>query len=103
MILSDYSKHMVLVDGQQVEHQAPDPWIPNSIGHHNEWLQAIKEDGETTCNFDYSGALTESVLLGSVAYQSGVELEWNSKKLQVTNSEEAQQLIHKEYRKGWQL
>ncbi|MBK95373.1 MAG: oxidoreductase [Planctomycetaceae bacterium] len=103
MILSNYSSHMVLVDGQQVEHQAPDPWIPKSIGHHNEWLQAIKEDGETTCNFDYSGGLTESVLLGTVAYQSGVELEWNSKKLQVTNSKEAQNLIHKEYRKGWEL
>ena len=77
---------MVLVDGQQVEHRAPDPWIPNSIGHHNEWLHMIKEDGETTCNFDYSGALTESVLLGSVPTKVELSLG-NSKKLQVTNSE----------------
>ena len=104
MILSNYSQHMVLSpEGRQIEHKAPDPWISDSIGHHNEWLQAIRDDGDTTCNFDYSGALTESVLLGTVAYQSGEQLEWNSKKLQVTNSKRAQQLIHKEYRKGWVL
>ena len=52
---------------------------------HNEWLQAIKEDDETTCNFDYS-VLDKSVLLGSVAYQSELS-RWDSKKLQVTNSD----------------
>ena len=104
MILSNYSQHMVLSpEGRQIEHKAPAPWISDSIGHHNEWLQAIRDDGDTTCNFDYSGALTESVLLGTVAYQSGEQLEWNSKKLEVTNSKRAQQLIHKEYRKGWVL
>ena len=104
MILSNYSQHMVLSpEGRQIEYKAPEPWISDSIGHHNEWLQAIRDDGDTTCNFDYSGALTESVLLGTVAYQSGEQLKWNSKKLQVTNSKRAQQLIHKEYRKGWEL
>lgn len=103
MILSNYSSHLLLPEDKFADYQRPEQSIPQSIGHHAEWLQAIKEGGTTTCNFDYSGALTESVLLGTVAYRAGVPIEWNSKKLQVTNSEAAQQLIHKEYRKGWEL
>ena len=43
------------------------------------------------------------MLLGTVAYRSGKQLEWDAENLKVKNSPEAQQLIHKEYRKGWTL
>ena len=58
---------------------------PNSIGHHKEWVEACKTGGPTTCNFDYSGALTEAVLLGNVAYRPGKPLDWDAKNLQATN------------------
>ena len=45
----------------------------------------------------------QSVLLGAVAYKSGEAIEWDSANLKVKNSEKAQALIHKEYRKGWVL
>ena len=46
----------------------------SSIGHHAEWIAACKTGSPTTCNFDYSGALTEAVLLGNVSYRSGKPL-----------------------------
>jgi predicted dehydrogenase len=103
MILSDYGRNVLLPEDKFADYKRPEPYIPNSIGHHEEWLKAIKTGGETTCNFDYSGALTESVLLGTVAYRSGEKIEWDSENLKVKNSEKAQQLVHKEYRKGWTL
>jgi len=103
MILSDYSRHHLLPEEKFADFRPPEPSIPKSIGHHNEWTEAIKSGGPTTCNFDYSGRLTESVLLGIVAYRSGTALEWDGEALQVTNSPKAQALIHKEYRKGWTL
>ena len=45
-----------------------------SIGHHQEWIDACKTGSPTTCNFDYSGAVTETVLLGNVAYRAGKKL-----------------------------
>lgn len=77
--------------------------IPSSVGHHKEWIDAIKTGSLTSCNFDYSGALTEAVLLGLVAYRTGKKLEWDAKSLKATNCPEADQYITKEYRKGWEI
>ena len=65
--------------------------------------EAIRNGGPTSCNFDYSGALTEAVVLGVVAYHAGQPIEWDSENLKITNLPEAQHLISKEYRKGWEL
>jgi predicted dehydrogenase len=102
-IVSNYGAHKVLPFVKDQEIKRPEPFIAKSIGHHNEWIEAIKTGGPTTCNFDYSGALTESVLLGVVSHRSGDALEWDAKNLRVTNSKKAQDMIHKEYRKGWTL
>lgn len=103
MIVSNYGQHMLLPTDQYKDFTRPDQFIPNSIGHHAEWINAIKNGGTTTCNFDYSGPLTEAVLLGIVAYKSGERLEYNSKNGTVKNASRATALLHKEYRSGWSL
>jgi hypothetical protein len=103
MLVSDYNKHFLLPEDKFKDFQRPEQTIAKSIGHHREWVEAIKTGGKTLSNFDYAGALTEAVLLGTVAYRSGQKLEWDAANLKVKNSPEAQQLIHKEYRKGWTL
>lgn len=101
-LLADYSTHkLFLDDGQSVA--TPEPTIPSSIGHHAEWIEACKTRGPTTCNFDYSGALAETVLLGNVAYRAGEALEWNSESLVATNCPQAAQFVRREYRQGWSL
>ncbi len=104
-ILADYSNHKLLPEEQFRDFQRPSPTIPDSVGHHQEWVNAIKNGGPTTCNFDYSGALTETVHLGNVAYRLGREIEWDSKKLRVKNAKkgEWEQLIKREYRGDWAL
>ena len=79
------------------------PTIPDSIGHHREWIQACKTGGTTTCNFDYSGALTESVLLGNVAFRCGQPLKWDAQNLTATGCPDADALIRKQYRAGWEV
>jgi len=81
----------------------PAPSIPDSIGHHAEWIRACKTGEPTTCNFEYSGALTEAVLLGNVAYRTGKRLDWDSTGLRAKGCPEAEQFIQHVYRKGWKI
>jgi predicted dehydrogenase len=102
-IISDYSKHRLLPEERFADFKRPAEFIPNSIGHHKEWVQAIKTRGQTTCHFGYSGPLTETALLGNVAFRVGCRLEWDSAKLRAPNCPAAEELIQHHYRPGWKI
>jgi predicted dehydrogenase len=101
MLLADYDHHRLLPESQFAGFVPPPPFIPDSIGHYNEWLQACQTGSPTSCNFDYAGALSEAVLLGNVAYRAGTKLEWDATALKVKNCKEAMNYVNRDYRKGW--
>jgi len=102
MLISDYSRYQLLPEKQFEGFKKPDPFIPDSVGHHREWVVACRSGKPTTCNFDYSGALTETIFLGTVGYRSGKSFDWNAAKL-TANDAAAQAFVSKEYRKGWEV
>jgi hypothetical protein len=103
MLQANYTRHWLLPESQFADFQAPEPTIPDSLGHHREWIAACKTGAPTTCNFDYSGPLTETVLLGNVAYRAGQRLQWDADKLQAIGCAKADPLVRREYRAGWTL
>ena len=103
MLLADYDKHVLLPEAQFAGFQPPAPTIPDSIGHHKEWIRACKTGEPTTCNFDYSGALTEAVLLGNVAFRAQKKLTWDSKHLKAIGTPEADAFLNYHYRSRWKL
>lgn len=103
MLAADYGRAQLLPKEKYEDVAMPEKSIPRSIGHWNEWVQACKTGEPTTCNFDYSGALTETVLLGIVAFRSQKALAWDSKELRATNHADAEQFVKKEYRKGFEV
>ena len=103
IVLADYGRNVLLPEKDFEGFVRPQPFIKDSIGHHREWVEAIKTGETTTCNFDYSGPLTETALLGNVAYRVGKKLEWNAKRLRVGNCPEAERFIQHHYRSGWNL
>ena len=104
MLLADYGRRVLLPEDKFKGFQPPAPTIPESIGHHAEWIKACKEGGQTTCHFGYSGPLTECALLGIVSHRVGnKKLEWDWKKMKATNCPEADNYIQHSYRPGWKL
>jgi predicted dehydrogenase len=103
MLLTNYEKHVLLPEKDFAGFVPPAPYIPDSIGHHAEWIRACKTGGPTTCNFEYGGMMTEAGLLGNVAYRVGKKLEWDPKRLRARNCPEAGEFIHHHYRRGWSL
>ena len=103
MLLADYDRRVLLPEKDFAGFVPPKPTIPDSIGHHKEWIEACKTGGPTTCNFDYSGALTEAVLLGNVAYRTGQTFQWDPRHLKAVHCAEAGPFIRHPYREGWTL
>jgi predicted dehydrogenase len=81
----------------------PDPRLPESPGHYVEWINACRGGPAPLCNFDYAGPLTETVLLGNVALRLGKKVDWDPVAMKVAGAPEADALVRREYRAGWEL
>jgi predicted dehydrogenase len=103
MLAADYNNRKLLPEKEFEGFVPPKSTIPDSVGHHKEWVEACKSGATTTCNFDYAGALTEAVLLGNVSYRVGKPLEWDARNLRATNCPEAEEYLRRQYRKPWTL
>lgn len=104
-MFADYGRYRLFPSKKFSRFEPPTKTIADSIGHHAEWIKACKEGElkQALCNFDYAGPLTETVLLGTVAYRTGKALEWDAKNLKATNCPEADKYISKTYREGWEV
>ena len=72
--------------------------------HYIQFVEACRGHGLTSAPFDYSGPLTESVLLGCLATRfPKMTLEWDAANLSVTNLREANAFVRRRYRKGWEV
>ena len=103
LLLADYTRHTLLPESQFADFEPPEPSIPDSIGHHAEWLEACKTGGTPTCHFDYAGPLTEAALLGNVAFRAREKLYWNAQRMIARHTATAQQFIRTTPRKGWEM
>ncbi len=76
-----------------------------SPGHFKEWVNAIKGGEPAMSNFpDYSGPLTETILLGNLAvWAEGTKVEWDAKNMVATNAPELKSIVFPEYRAGYSL
>jgi len=86
-------------------------------GHYVQWVEAISQGygkGVTSSPFDYAGPFTESVLMGNLAlrsynikternYPGRKKLLWDAVNMKITNFDEANQFVKREYRNGWKI
>lgn len=100
MLLAGFDSTQLILKDKTVEFKLPAPTIPVSPGFHKEWINACKGGEAATCNFDYTGPLSEAVLLANVAYRAG-GFDWDASKLHASTPA-AQALIKPPYRSGWE-
>ena len=88
-------------------------------GHYVQWVNACIAGfgkAETSSTFDYAGPLTETILMGNLALRSYItkssdgksfpgrkKLLWDAENMKITNYDEANQYVKREYREGWKL
>jgi hypothetical protein len=94
-------------------------------GHYAQWVEAcIAGYGkmEVSSPFEIAGPLTETVIMGNLAIRSfdirkpkvdkptefdypgrNIKLLWDGINMKITNFDEANQFVKREYRQGWKL
>ena len=84
----------------------PPKTIPRSaVGHYREWVDACiaGKPRDAQSGFWYSGPFVESLLVGTLAVRLCKRIEWDAAAMRATNAPEAEPLIRKVYRKGFEL
>ena len=74
-----------------------------TTSHEVNWSDACKGKGEASTPFEYAAKLTEVMLLGVVALRAGTKIHYDGAEMRVTNSREGNDLLKREYRRGWSL
>jgi predicted dehydrogenase len=116
-----YRKNKELLRKPELDENPPMP----EYGHQHHWTEACKAGFGSakhlalTSSFDYSGPLTETVIMGNLAirsynlrtaraeggfdYPGRKKLLWDGNNLKITNFDAANQFVRREYRSGWKL
>ncbi|GAA0879487.1 Gfo/Idh/MocA family oxidoreductase [Algoriphagus jejuensis] len=116
---------LYLNDGTSEMGPQTEEGFEREYGHQRLWVEACKtgfgsaEHKGLTSSFDYAGPMTETVLMGNLAIRSYMlkrqnaqgrdeffgrrKLLWDGENMKITNFEEANQFVGREYRKGFEV
>lgn len=101
---SDGAARFVLPEDRFGDLRQPPQTLPDSPGHHEEWIRNCKTGDlglDYMSHFGRASVMTEALLLGALAIRVGKRIEWDAKARRITNLPEANQFIDSAYRKGW--
>jgi len=94
----------LIPEAKMASYQPPPKTLPRSPGNEREWLDACKGGKvKPGGSFEFSGPVTETLLLGNVAARAGQKLIWDRSNLRVANLDVAQKYIRPDRRRGWEL
>ena len=108
---NDYGASYILLPKKNFEGYKPPaqtlPRIEGKMGidqkQTNEWIAACKDPSKKCMSdFSYAGPLTEALLLGNIATFTGKTILWDGPKCRVTNCPEAEALVRRKARMGWE-
>ncbi len=108
-LIADFDTRTLIPFGDDADmtHYTPRPESQITPPERNimlQWFDACKDPTlATNCNFEYGSHMIEQQLLGLVAYRAGGDIEYDPAAGRVTNNDEANALIHRQYREGWVL
>ena len=82
--------------------------VPRSIAkgpsHYHRFVDACLGGEPTASPFIRTGPMAEAIILGTVAVRvPGQALQWDAKHMRIPNHPEAERLLRRAYRKGWEV
>ncbi len=105
MSAGDYGDSPRLIpEAKMREIGRPEKALERSVGHYKEFVLAAtgeKPIDYPGSNFGYASPFSETVLIGNVALRCEGELLFDGENIRITNNEDANKYINKEYHNDW--
>ncbi|WP_035484260.1 Gfo/Idh/MocA family protein [Algoriphagus marincola] len=95
-VLLPESKMMTVRDSERINSREVDRKT-------DQWVDAMLEKRQTPGSFTRAQCITDTINLGAIALRAGKKVDFDSNLVKITNDEEANQLLTREYRSGWEI
>ncbi len=83
--------------------ERPPKTMERPMNEIDQWILACRGERPADARFEVICPINETLLLGTIALRIPDKLFWNAEKMQFINSEAANALVYRKYRKGWEL
>jgi predicted dehydrogenase len=83
--------------------QRPRHSLPRPLPELDQWVRACRGLGPSDASFENVAAITETILLGTIALRVDKKLRWDAANARFVGAPEADALMTREYREGWKL
>ena len=92
----------IIPEPKMKAYKRPAKTLKRSSGHHRDWVNACKGGDPASGSFEYSGHLTELVLLGALAIRADQKIICNGTEIKGANGS-VDHFVKAERRPGWEL
>jgi len=93
----------IIPESKMRAYKKPLQTLPRPISELDQWIRACKGGQASDASFEKIYPFTQAICMGGIAMRVNKKLMWDADKMQFTNSPEANQLMKRKYRKGWEL
>lgn len=103
-IIADYGYLKVVPEGDRMK-DAPttQPIIPDSPGHHREWLDGIRSRTQPSCSVNYHHKLDVAINLSLISLKLGRSVQFDPATKKIVGDPEAAKLAMPTYRDPWKF
>jgi predicted dehydrogenase len=103
-LMCDYNTRQITINGTTVTDIPEIPITnPRSPGHQQNFVDAVKSRKQPESNLTYARELTIPMHLAMISYRLKRDLTWNPEKEKFKGDKEANRLLSRKPRKGWNL
>ena len=104
-ILAEFSGRnpRLLPKSRMARFQPPPRTLPRPAEELEQWVRACRGTAPSDASFENVAAITETILLGTIAVRVDRKLRWDAANARFVDAPDADALLSREYRDGWEL
>ena len=93
----------IIPESKMKAYTLPPKTLPRPKDELDQWVNAIRTGEKSGADYSVIKNINETICLGTIALRVPEKMYWDEKQMKISNNEDANQYIYRDYRKGWEL